>query len=181
MKGGVLHNRFGAGDGLPRQFNFTQLTVKVALSAEQPHQRAQFQGAVGVGKLRFGIDYPVGNPSLRLHLPTGETLTELTVNHVTNTLAVAAQELMKIGMAQITASEAALTAYALQQLQTIPGLTLYGETDWRRNTSPSARMLSHFSASECSAAASQRSCAVNQSIPSVFLLSVFSLWTTSKD
>jgi cysteine desulfurase/selenocysteine lyase len=47
-------------------------------------------------------------------------------------MAVAAQQLMAIGMDQIAAQEQELTAYALQQLQTVPGLRLYGERDWRR-------------------------------------------------
>jgi selenocysteine lyase/cysteine desulfurase len=47
-------------------------------------------------------------------------------------LAVAAQQLMGIGMAKIAAQEKVLTAYALRRLQTVPGLKLYGESDWRR-------------------------------------------------
>ena len=47
-------------------------------------------------------------------------------------MAAAAQHLMDIDMAQVAAREETLTAYALQQLQTVPGLTLYGEQDWRR-------------------------------------------------
>lgn len=35
-------------------------------------------------------------------------------------------------METIAAHEKDLTAYALQQLQTVPGLKLYGESDWRR-------------------------------------------------
>ncbi len=47
-------------------------------------------------------------------------------------MAVAAQELMAMGMDHIARQESELTAYALRQLQTVPGLTLYGERDWRR-------------------------------------------------
>lgn len=44
-------------------------------------------------------------------------------------MAVAAQTLMTIGMDKLAGHEAALTVYALERLQTIPGLTLYGEAD----------------------------------------------------
>ena len=44
-------------------------------------------------------------------------------------LAAAAEALMDVGMAQIAAHEEALTAYALEGLQAIPGITLYGERD----------------------------------------------------
>ncbi len=47
-------------------------------------------------------------------------------------MAAAAQHLMNIGMAQIAAQEETLTAYALQQLQTVPGLVFYGSSDWQR-------------------------------------------------
>ncbi|RIK37120.1 MAG: aminotransferase [Chloroflexi bacterium] len=47
-------------------------------------------------------------------------------------MAVAAQQLMAIGMDQVASQEHELTAYALQQLQTVPGLTLYGERDGQR-------------------------------------------------
>jgi selenocysteine lyase/cysteine desulfurase len=47
-------------------------------------------------------------------------------------LAAAAQELMKIGMETIAAQEKRLTAYALRELQRVPGIKLYGEGDWRR-------------------------------------------------
>jgi selenocysteine lyase/cysteine desulfurase len=40
---------------------------------------------------------------------------------------------MDIGMTQIANAEETLTAYALQQLQTVPGLVLYGESDWLRS------------------------------------------------
>jgi selenocysteine lyase/cysteine desulfurase len=35
-------------------------------------------------------------------------------------------------MAKVATQEKVLTAYALRQLQTVPGLTLYGESNWRR-------------------------------------------------
>lgn len=44
-------------------------------------------------------------------------------------LAVAAQTLMEAGMENIAAHEEELVAYALQRLQTVPGLKIYGETD----------------------------------------------------
>lgn len=44
-------------------------------------------------------------------------------------MAVAAQTLMAIGMERLARHEATLTAYALERLRAIPGLTLYGETD----------------------------------------------------
>lgn len=47
-------------------------------------------------------------------------------------LALAAQHLMAIGMAKVAAQEKVITAYALRQLQTVPGLRLYGESNWRR-------------------------------------------------
>jgi cysteine desulfurase/selenocysteine lyase len=47
-------------------------------------------------------------------------------------MAAAAQELMALDMDHIARQEQELTAYALLQLQTVPGLTLYGERDWRR-------------------------------------------------
>lgn len=47
-------------------------------------------------------------------------------------MAAAAQELMALGMDQVASQEQDLTGYALQQLQTVPGLILYGEHDWRR-------------------------------------------------
>jgi cysteine desulfurase / selenocysteine lyase len=47
-------------------------------------------------------------------------------------MAVAAQALMRLGMDRLAEHERILTAYALERLQTLPGLTLYGETDPRR-------------------------------------------------
>lgn len=44
-------------------------------------------------------------------------------------LAVAAQTLMELGMETIAAHEEELIAYALEQLQTVPGIKVYGETD----------------------------------------------------
>ena len=44
-------------------------------------------------------------------------------------LAAAAQALMDVGLDHIAAHEEALTAYALEGLQGIPGVTLYGEPD----------------------------------------------------
>jgi len=44
-------------------------------------------------------------------------------------LAVAAQTLMEVGMETIAAHEEALIAYALERLQTVPGVKIYGETD----------------------------------------------------
>lgn len=44
-------------------------------------------------------------------------------------MAAAAQLLMEVGMEQIAAHEEELIAYALTELQKIPGLTIYGETD----------------------------------------------------
>ncbi|MCB0106040.1 MAG: aminotransferase class V-fold PLP-dependent enzyme, partial [Caldilineaceae bacterium] len=43
-------------------------------------------------------------------------------------MAAAAQLLMRRGMAEIAAQEMALTAYALEQLQQVPDLILYGDT-----------------------------------------------------
>jgi cysteine desulfurase / selenocysteine lyase len=45
-------------------------------------------------------------------------------------MAVAAQTLMDAGMSGIARHEASLTAYALQRLRQVPGLTLYGASDW---------------------------------------------------
>lgn len=47
-------------------------------------------------------------------------------------LALAIQQLTSIGMAKLATQEQALTAYALRQLQTVPGLQIYGESDRRR-------------------------------------------------
>lgn len=44
-------------------------------------------------------------------------------------MAAAAQLLMEVGMEQIAAHEEELIAYALTELQKVPGLTIYGETD----------------------------------------------------
>jgi selenocysteine lyase/cysteine desulfurase len=44
-------------------------------------------------------------------------------------LAAAVRELQRIGLPQIAAHEAALTAYLLEQLQTVPGLRVYGDRD----------------------------------------------------
>lgn len=44
-------------------------------------------------------------------------------------MAAAAQVLMDVGMAAIAAHEEALIAYALEQMQQIPGLIIYGETN----------------------------------------------------
>lgn len=44
-------------------------------------------------------------------------------------LAVAAQTLMEVGMETIAEHEEALIAYALERLQTVPGVKIYGETD----------------------------------------------------
>lgn len=49
-------------------------------------------------------------------------------------MAVAAHTLMGIGMETVAAHEQDLTAYALQQLPTVPGLQLYGERDWTRTS-----------------------------------------------
>src|SRR5262245_17775237 len=49
-------------------------------------------------------------------------------------LAAATLELRRIGLARIAAHEAALTAHALEQLQRIPGLLLYGDADPARAT-----------------------------------------------
>ncbi|GIV64902.1 MAG: class V aminotransferase [Bellilinea sp.] len=43
-------------------------------------------------------------------------------------MAAAAAQLEKIGMETVAAHEAELTAYALQRLQTIPGIKIYGDT-----------------------------------------------------
>ena len=45
-------------------------------------------------------------------------------------MAVAAQTLTDAGMGDIARHEALLTGYALQRLQKVPGLTLYGARDW---------------------------------------------------
>ncbi|MCB8982841.1 MAG: aminotransferase class V-fold PLP-dependent enzyme [Ardenticatenaceae bacterium] len=45
------------------------------------------------------------------------------------TMAAAAQILMDVGMEAIAAHEEELIAYALERLQTVPGLKIYGETD----------------------------------------------------
>ena len=42
-------------------------------------------------------------------------------------MAAAAETLMRIGMDTVTRHEASLTAHALEQLQSVPGVTLYGE------------------------------------------------------
>jgi len=47
-------------------------------------------------------------------------------------MAVAAQALMDAGMDEIERRETALTAYALDRLQSLPEITIYGETDPRR-------------------------------------------------
>ena len=44
-------------------------------------------------------------------------------------MAVAAQTLMSAGMDSVTRHEAALTAHALEQVQSVPGLTVYGESE----------------------------------------------------
>lgn len=44
-------------------------------------------------------------------------------------IAVAAQTLMDVGMDTLAAHERELTAYALERLQALPGITLYGEVD----------------------------------------------------
>lgn len=44
-------------------------------------------------------------------------------------MAVAAQQLMEVGMDLIETHEEILIAYALEQLKTVPGVTIYGETD----------------------------------------------------
>jgi selenocysteine lyase/cysteine desulfurase len=44
-------------------------------------------------------------------------------------MAAAAQSLAAIGMDRIAAHEAELVAYALEQLQTVPGITIYGDRD----------------------------------------------------
>jgi selenocysteine lyase/cysteine desulfurase len=44
-------------------------------------------------------------------------------------MAVAAQTLMEVGMDSVAAHEEALIAYALEKLQGVPGMTIYGETD----------------------------------------------------
>ncbi len=44
-------------------------------------------------------------------------------------MAVAAQTLLSVGMETLAGHELELTAYALERLSTLPGLTLYGETD----------------------------------------------------
>lgn len=44
-------------------------------------------------------------------------------------MAVAAQTLMDAGMDSVTRHEAALTAHALEQLRSVPGITIYGERD----------------------------------------------------
>ncbi len=47
-------------------------------------------------------------------------------------LATATQALQRIGLDQIAAHEAALTAYALERLQQVPGLRVYGDPDSAR-------------------------------------------------
>ncbi|MFQ5575478.1 MAG: aminotransferase class V-fold PLP-dependent enzyme [Anaerolineae bacterium] len=47
-------------------------------------------------------------------------------------MAAAAQTLMAVGMEAIAAHEEDLIAYSLQQLQTVPGIKIYGQTDPRR-------------------------------------------------
>ena len=47
-------------------------------------------------------------------------------------MAVAARALLDAGMETIEQHEASLTAYALERLQALPGITLYGATDARR-------------------------------------------------
>lgn len=47
-------------------------------------------------------------------------------------MAVAAEALMAVGMNTLAEHECRLTAYALERLQTLPGITLYGEADPRR-------------------------------------------------
>jgi selenocysteine lyase/cysteine desulfurase len=44
-------------------------------------------------------------------------------------MAVAARTLMDVGMDKVARHEAALTAYALEQLRSIPGVTVYGSSD----------------------------------------------------
>jgi len=44
-------------------------------------------------------------------------------------MAVAAQALMDAGMDSVTRHEASLTAYALERLRAVPGVTLYGQSD----------------------------------------------------
>jgi cysteine desulfurase / selenocysteine lyase len=44
-------------------------------------------------------------------------------------LAAAIRQLEAVGMETVAAHEAELTAYALQQMQQLPGLTIYGDTD----------------------------------------------------
>lgn len=44
-------------------------------------------------------------------------------------LASAVKELSRIGMPRVARHEAELTAYALQKLKTIPGITIYGDTN----------------------------------------------------
>lgn len=47
-------------------------------------------------------------------------------------MAVAAQTLMAVGMETLAEHERNLTAYALEKLQSLPGITIYGEADPRR-------------------------------------------------
>lgn len=47
-------------------------------------------------------------------------------------MAVAAQQLMEVGMDLIETHEEILISYALEQLKTVPGVTIYGETDPQR-------------------------------------------------
>jgi cysteine desulfurase/selenocysteine lyase len=44
-------------------------------------------------------------------------------------MAVAAQSLARAGMDRLARHEGALTAYALERMQTVPGLTIYGQRD----------------------------------------------------
>jgi cysteine desulfurase / selenocysteine lyase len=48
-------------------------------------------------------------------------------------LAAAIRQLEAVGMETVAAHEAELTAYALQQMQQLPGLTIYGDTDPHRS------------------------------------------------